>query len=64
MRKRNSNAGLLVFWVKLRQRGYTRSVTGLYRLCAYKGKWLLSYRTLSILQGLMNKCSIPVKEYK
>ena len=62
MRKRNSNAGLVVFWVKLRQRGYTRSVTGLYRLCAYKGKWLLSYRTPSILQSLMNRCSIPVKE--
>lgn len=27
MRKRNMNAGLVVFWVKLRQRGYTRSVT-------------------------------------
>lgn len=32
MRKRNMNAGLVVFWVKLRQRGYTRSVTGLYRI--------------------------------
>lgn len=31
MRKRNMNAGLVVFWVKLRQRGYTRTVTGLYR---------------------------------
>ena len=28
MRKRNSNAGLVVFWVKLRQRDYTRSVQG------------------------------------
>ena len=32
MRKRNAHAGLVVFWVKLRQRGYTRSVTGLYRV--------------------------------
>lgn len=32
MRKRNPNAGLVVFWVKLRQRGYTRSITGLYRI--------------------------------
>lgn len=32
MRKRNINAGLVVFWVKLRQRGYKRSVTGLYRV--------------------------------
>lgn len=32
MRKRNPNSGLVVFWVKLRQRGYSRSITGLYRL--------------------------------
>ena len=31
LRKRNSH-GLVVFWVKLRQRGYSRSVTGLYRV--------------------------------
>ena len=38
MRKRNMNAGLVVFWVKLRQRGYTRSVTGLYRLLCRQGQ--------------------------
>lgn len=38
MRKRNVNAGLIVFWVKLRQRGYTRSVTGLYRLLRRQGQ--------------------------
>ena len=32
MRRRNPDAGLVVFWVKLRQRGYTRTVTGLYRV--------------------------------
>ena len=32
MRRRNPNAGLVVFWVKLRQRGYTRSISGLYKL--------------------------------
>ena len=31
MRRRNPDAGLVVFWVKLRQRGYMRSITGLYR---------------------------------
>lgn len=31
MLRRNKNTGLVVFWVKLRQRGYTRSVSGLYR---------------------------------
>ena len=38
MLKRNPNVGLVVFWVKLRQRGYTRSVTGLYRLLRRKGQ--------------------------
>ena len=38
MRKRNMNAGLVVFWVKLRQRGYTRSVTGLYRFLRKQGQ--------------------------
>jgi transposase len=32
MRKRNKHTGLVVFWVKLRQRGYNRSITGLYRV--------------------------------
>ncbi len=31
MRRRNSHLGLVVFWVKLRERGYSRSITGLYR---------------------------------
>ena len=31
MLRRNKNTGLVVFWVKLRQRGYTRSISGLYR---------------------------------
>ena len=37
MRKRNPNAGLIVFWVKLVQRGYSRSVTGLYRVMRRQG---------------------------
>lgn len=31
MRKRNMHEGLVVFWVKLMQRGYKRSIPGLYR---------------------------------
>jgi len=31
MLRRNQNTGLVVFWVKLRQRGYRRSISGLYR---------------------------------
>ena len=38
MRRRNPNAGLVVFWVKLRQRGYIRSITGLYRLLRRLGE--------------------------
>lgn len=32
MWRRNVHTGLVVFWVKLRQRGYTRSITALYRV--------------------------------
>lgn len=32
MRRRNPHAGLVVFWVKLRQRGYSRSIPGLFRV--------------------------------
>jgi len=38
IRRRNPHIGLVVFWVKLRQRGYNRSVTGLFRLLRRLGK--------------------------
>ena len=38
MRRRNPNAGLVVLWVKLRQRGYTRSISGLYRFLRKRGQ--------------------------
>ena len=38
LRRRNPNAGLVVFWVKLRQRGYSRSITGLYRILVKQGE--------------------------
>ena len=38
MRRRNPNAGLVVFWVKLRQRGYSRSISGLYRFLTKSGQ--------------------------
>lgn len=31
MRRRNPHDGLVVFWVKLRMKGYTRSISGLFR---------------------------------
>lgn len=38
MRRRNPNAGIVVFWVKLRQRGYTRSISGLYQFLRKSGQ--------------------------
>lgn len=38
MRRRNPNTGLVVFWVKLRQRGYERSISGLYRFLRKRGQ--------------------------
>ena len=38
MRRRNPHDGLVVFWVKLRQRGYSRSITGLYRILYKRGE--------------------------
>ena len=38
MRRRNPIAGLVVFWVKLMQRGYSRSITGLYRVLQRNGE--------------------------
>ena len=37
MRKRNTGDGLVVFWVKLRRRGYTRSLSSLYRVMQREG---------------------------
>lgn len=38
MRKRNPNTGLVVFWVKLRLRGYKRSISGLYKVLKHSGQ--------------------------
>jgi len=38
MRRRNPNTGLVIFWVKLRQRGYSRSISGLYRVLTRSGQ--------------------------
>ena len=38
MRRRNLNTGIVVFWVKLCQRGYTRSISGLYRFLRKRGQ--------------------------
>lgn len=39
MRRRNPHDGIVVFWVKLRRRGYSRTIAGLYKaLCRIDGK--------------------------
>lgn len=38
MRRRNPNAGIVVFWVKLRQKGYTRSISGLLKVLKASGQ--------------------------
>ena len=38
MRRRNPNTGLVVLWVKLRLRGYQRSISGLYRILIRSGQ--------------------------
>lgn len=38
MRRRNPHAGLVVLWVKLRQRGYSRSISGLYHVLQRLGE--------------------------
>ena len=35
--RRNPHAGLVIFWVKLIQRGYKRSISGLYRVLKKQG---------------------------
>ena len=37
MRRRNPHTGLVRFWVKLKMRGYSRSITGLYRFLIKSG---------------------------
>ena len=37
-RRRNPNTGLVVLWVKLRQKGYKRSIAGLYRVLRRQGQ--------------------------
>ena len=37
-RRRNPNTGLVVLWAKLRRSGYTRSITGLYRVLRRQGQ--------------------------
>ena len=58
MRCRNPEAGLVVFWVKLRQRGYSRSITGLYRTLKRIGRPPMNHLTPNMCPNPMNRCCI------
>jgi len=59
MRRRNPEAGLVVFWVKLRQRGYTRSVTGLYRVLRRKGEMAVKPKNPKYIPKPYEKMTYP-----
>ncbi|WP_442871623.1 hypothetical protein, partial [Aminipila sp.] len=55
--------GLVVFWIKLRQKGYSRSITGLYRVLIRQSLMPKKLRILNIFLSLMNRCSILVRRF-
>lgn len=68
MRRRNPNTGLVVFWVKLRQRGYCRSISGLYRVLRRTGQGVVKLpnpkyipKPYEQMQYPGQRCQIDVK---
>ena len=59
MRRRNPHAGLVVFWVKLQLKGYTRSITGLYRMLIKLGEHRQTAPNPKSFQSSMKRCHIP-----
>ena len=65
MRKRNPDAGLVVFWVKLMQRGYSRSIPGLYRFLRKQGIMAVHPPPIpNTSQSLTNRWIIRVNAYR
>ena len=58
MRRRNPHTGLVTFWVKLRQRGYTRSITGLYRFLKKQGMTAQKLPNPKYVAKPMSRCFI------
>ena len=59
MRRKNPNAGLVVFWVKLMQRGYTRSITGLYRVLKRTGEMTVKPKNPKYIPKPYEKMCFP-----
>ena len=65
MRKRNPDTGLVVFWVKLMQRGYSRSIPGLYRFLRKQGIMAVHPPPIpNTSQSLTNRWIIRVNAYR
>lgn len=64
MRRRNPDAGLVVFWVKLMQRGYSRSIPGLYHFLKNRASWLSIRLTLSMPLSPMSRWTIPDSAFR
>ena len=65
MRRRNPHAGLIVFWVKLMQRGATSVLSqGSIASSESRESWLRSLPTRSISPSTMNKCSIRDRGFR
>ena len=61
MRRRNPSAGLVIFWVKLRQRGYTRSISGLYRFLRRSGQMAAKLPTPKYIPKPYEQMSYPAQ---
>ena len=59
MRRRTPNAGLVELWVKLRQRGFTRTVTGLYRVLRRSGGMAVKPKNPKYITKPIEKMSYP-----
>jgi hypothetical protein len=64
MRRRNPESGLVVFWVKLTQRGYTRSITGLYRVLRRQGQMAVKPPNPKYIPKPMRPCIIPASAFR
>lgn len=59
IRRRNPHADLVVFWVKLMQRSYTRHITGLYRVLRRTGEDVIKPPNPKYIPNLYEKMLYP-----
>lgn len=64
MRRRNPNAGLVVFWVKLKQRGYSVPFLDYTDFSVSRELWQFIRQSLNIFQSLTNRWIIRDNAYR